>query len=101
MPNYNNRAYMHDYCSIFAFIQVYVSTDVHSFLVKMCKTKHFLYFVNFCNYWCNYFKGVFGYCLFYKKKKIENSKYCNKIIFKCANNIVGHIFNKNFNEKRG
>ena len=50
MPSYNNRAYMHDYFSIFAFIQVYVSTDVHSFLVKMCKTKHFLYFVNFCNY---------------------------------------------------
>ena len=51
IQSYNNRTYMHDYCSIFPFIQTYASTDVSGFLVKMCKTKHFLYFVNFCNHW--------------------------------------------------
>ena len=31
----------------------------------------------------------------------ENWKHCNKIIFKCVNNVVGPIFNENFVEKRG
>ena len=33
--------------------------------------------------------------------KIENWKYCSKIIFKCVNSAVKPIFNESFAEKRG
>ena len=33
------------------------------------------------------------------KLKIENWKYCSKIIFKCVNSIVRPIFNKNITKK--
>ena len=39
---------------------------------------------------------MFGY---YLLLKIENWKYCSKIIFKCVNNIVELIFNENFTKK--
>ena len=33
--------------------------------------------------------------------KIENWKYCSKIIFKCVNNAMRPIFNESFVKKRG
>ena len=41
MQNYSNRAYMHSYCSTFAYIQTYASTNVSVFLVKCVKLTHF------------------------------------------------------------
>ena len=42
MQSYNNRAYMCDYCSIFAFIQTYASADVSGFfLLKFVKPSTF------------------------------------------------------------
>ena len=38
-------------------------------------------------------KDPFGYNLFLLKLKIENWKYCSKIIFKCVNSTVRLIFN--------
>ena len=38
-------------------------------------------------------KDLFGYNLFLLKLKIENWKYCNKIIFKCVKSTMGPIFN--------
>ena len=38
--------------------------------------------------------GPFGYSLFCWKLKIENWKYCSKIIFKCVNSAVWPIFNE-------
>ena len=43
-------------------------------------------------------KSPFGYCW---KLKTENCKYCNKIVFKYVNSVVGPIFNEIFIEKRG
>ena len=42
--SYNNRAYMHGYCSTCAFMHNFTSTDVSFFLVKMCISRHFFYF---------------------------------------------------------
>ena len=45
MQSHNNRAYMHDYCNIFAFIHNFTPTNVGVFLfIKMCKMNYFLYF---------------------------------------------------------
>ena len=41
-------------------------------------------------------KGSFGYNW---KLVLKTEKYCNKIIFKCVNNIVKPIFNEKIAEK--
>ena len=42
-------------------------------------------------------KGLFEYCL---SLKIENRKYCSKIIFKRMNSAVGSNFNLTFTKIR-
>ena len=44
MQRYSNRAYMHGYCSICAFMHNFTPTDVGVFLVKMYKMKGFFAF---------------------------------------------------------
>ena len=46
MQSYDNRVYMHNYCSTFAYIQTYANTDVSFFWLKCVKLTFFFYFAS-------------------------------------------------------
>ena len=46
LHRYSNCVYLHGYCSRYAYLQTYTLINVGSFLRKMCKFDHFLYYTH-------------------------------------------------------
>ena len=46
LHNYSNCVYLHGYYSRCVYLQTYTPIDVGSFLWKMCKFDHFLYYTH-------------------------------------------------------